>query len=139
MQLAPDEAWRRFAEAAVARLATVRADGAPHIVPVVFAADGDRIVMAVDPKPKRSRELLRLRNIASNPAVSLLVDHYEADWRALWWVRADGQARIVEPGRERDEVVDRLIEKYAQYVELPGAFGDAVIVNVTAWSSWSAT
>jgi PPOX class probable F420-dependent enzyme len=107
MQLAPDEARRRFADAAVARLATVRTDGAPHLVPVVFAADGNRIVMAVDPKPKRSRELLRLRNIAGNPAVSLLVDHYEADWRALWWVRADGLARIVEPGRERDEDVDR--------------------------------
>ncbi len=94
---------------------------------------------AVDPKPKRSRDLRRLRNIASNPAVSLLVDHYEADWRALWWVRADGLARIVESGRERDEVIDRLIEKYPQYVELPGDFGDAVIVTVTAWSSWSAT
>jgi PPOX class probable F420-dependent enzyme len=139
MELALDEARHRFAQAPVGRLATIRPDGAPHLVPVVFAADGDRILMAVDPKPKRSRDLQRLRNIAAHPAVSLLVDRYETDWRLLWWVRADGMARVVADGRERDEAVERLTAKYPQYQALAGAFGPAVLVDVTRWSSWSAS
>ena len=142
MRLAPDEARRRFAEASVARLATVRPDGAPHLVPVVFvadfAADGDRILMAVDPKPKATPDLARLANIRANPSVSLLVDEYEADWQQLWWVRADGLARVVESGPERDEAIERLRAKYPQYATLAGGFGAAVIVKVMHWSGWSA-
>ena len=82
----------RFASARVARLATVDAGGGPHVVPITFAVDGDVIWSAVDDKPKRSRELKRLANIRSNPAVSVLADHYDDDWTRLWWVRADGTA-----------------------------------------------
>jgi PPOX class probable F420-dependent enzyme len=143
MRLPADEARRRFADAPVARLATVRPDGTPHLVPVFFAAvltaDGDRILLAVDPKPKATLQLARLANIRANPSVSLLVDHYEADWRQLWWVRADGLARVVESGPEREAVIERLIARYPQYTTLPGEFGDAVIVRVSAWSSWTAT
>ena len=52
-----------------------------------------RLYSAVDHKPKRSRALQRLENIAANPAVSLLVDDYAEDWSKLWWVRADGTAQ----------------------------------------------
>lgn len=143
MRLAPDEARRRFAEALVARLATVRPDGAPHLVPVVFVAllgaDGDRILMAVDPKPKATLDLARLANIQANPSVSLLVDQDDRDWGKLWWVRADGQARVVDRGHERDEAIERLTAKYPQYAALSGDFGAAIIVTVTQWSGWSAT
>lgn len=37
----------------VARLATVTADGASHIVPVVYAFDRKRIYIALDEKRKR--------------------------------------------------------------------------------------
>ena len=37
---------------ASARLATVRPDGSPHVVPIVFALVGDRLVTAVDAKPE---------------------------------------------------------------------------------------
>jgi len=72
--LQPDEARRRLAAARVARLATVRADGRPHVVPIVFDFDGELIRTIADPKPKRGLDLLRHRNIRANPAVSLLVD-----------------------------------------------------------------
>lgn len=137
MRLAANEARRRFAEAEVATLATVRPDGRPHLVPVVFSADGDVIVLVVDPKPKASADLQRLRNIAANPAVSLLVDHYESDWSRLWWVRADGNARVVSSGAERDEAIRLLEEKYPQYGTLTGEFGPAVIVRVRRWTGWS--
>src|SRR5215210_4066840 len=88
----------RAEAAAVARLATVDAEGRPHLVPCCFAFSGDVAYSVVDHKAKRSAALRRLDNIRSNPAVCLLVDHYEDDWSALWWVRFDGQARILEDG-----------------------------------------
>ena len=62
----------------------------PHLVPITFAVDGDALYSAVDAKPKSTRALRRLANIAANPAVSVLVDHYDDDWTRLWWARADG-------------------------------------------------
>jgi PPOX class probable F420-dependent enzyme len=137
MRLPEAEARRRFAAARVAHLATVRGDGRPHIVPIVFAIDGDALYSIADPKPKRDGELLRLRNIAANPAVSLLVDEYDEDWTRLWWVRADGVARVLRTGPERDLTIDLLREKYPQYATWTTPFGDAMVVRVERWSSWS--
>src|SRR5438128_10825939 len=106
---------RRIADATVARLATVGAGGKPHVVPITFAMDGDTIYFAVDAKPKRSRDLKRLRNIAANPAVSVLVDHYEDDWTRLWWVRADGTARVVRHHAEADRATAALAGRHPQY------------------------
>src|SRR5712691_6011718 len=89
------EIRHRLKTASVARLATVGPDGRPHIVPITFASADGVLFFAVDQKPKRTRNLQRLRNIAANPAVSVLVDHYDDDWFSLWWVRVDGTARIV--------------------------------------------
>lgn len=134
-----DEARDRFAAARVARLATVGADGAPHLVPITFAVVGDTIVHAVDHKPKRTRALRRLDNIAANPAVSLLADRYDEDWRALWWVRADGTARIVDVGSAAGgAAVAALTERYAPYRDTPPA-GPVVIVAVQRWRGWSAS
>ncbi|GAA0954048.1 TIGR03668 family PPOX class F420-dependent oxidoreductase [Nonomuraea longicatena] len=130
------EARERFAAARVARLATSGADGVPHLVPVVFAVEGDALAFAVDHKPKRSADLRRLRNIAANPCVCLLADHYEDDWTRLWWARADGRAEIVaEPG-ERARWVARLAARYPQYIAAPPE-GPVVVVAVERWSGWS--
>ena len=96
--MTPHQARRRFAAARVARLATADAAGRPHIVPITFAVDGDVVYSAVDAKPKRRTALKRLANIAANPAVALLVDHYADDWNELWWVRADGTGTRGRPG-----------------------------------------
>src|SRR3989442_717827 len=92
MRLDPDEARRRFATGRVAYLATLRADGTAAQVPIVFEVSGDRVVSVVDPKPKRTPELVRLQHIAHEPRVALLADHYEDDWQRLWWARAEGLA-----------------------------------------------
>ncbi|MDP9341782.1 MAG: TIGR03668 family PPOX class F420-dependent oxidoreductase [Actinomycetota bacterium] len=134
--LDPAEARRRFTEGRVARMGTVGADGRPHVVPVVFAVDGDAVFSLVDAKPKRSPNLKRLANIAANPRVSLLVDRYEEDWRALWWVRVDGTASV-EEGPDRDRAIELLGAKYDQYREWNTPFGPAVVVRVDRWSSWS--
>ncbi len=130
------EARSRFATGMVARLATVRPDGSPHVVPVVFALDGDTVVSAVDDKPKRTRELRRVANIRADPRVSLLVDHYDEEWPNVWWVRADGRARVVDGGPTLDRVVALLAAKYPQYAASPPA-GPAVLVEVRTWRWWS--
>ena len=94
--MTPERARALFAAARVARLATVTPEGRPHLVPVVFAVTGDVVHIAVDAKPKRTMALRRLANVAANPSVALLADHYDdADWSALWWVRADGTGRVL--------------------------------------------
>lgn len=134
----PDEARRRFAAAQVARLATVDANGRPHLVPVTFGCDAETVYTAIDAKPKSTRHLKRIANIAANPAVALLVDHYTDDWNALWWVRADGTARVVESGSDRDAAIRSLQAKYPQYADEPPP-GPAIIVTVTHWRSWAAS
>ena len=123
----------RFAAARVARLATVSADGTPHLVPVTFAVDGDTVVIAVDHKPKRTTDLKRLRNIAAQPRVSLLADHYDEDWDLLWWVRADGRARVADTGP-----VDLLVAKYPQYTGRVPA-GPVIVVEIEVWRGWAAS
>ena len=130
------ELRRRFASSPVARLATVRPDGRPHLVPVVFVLVGDVVFTAVDAKPKKSSRLQRLVNIASEPRCSLLVDHYEDDWSKLWWVRADGEAAVVEPAAASDGLA-ALVERHSQYRELAPS-GPLLAVRVTGWSGWSA-
>ncbi|MDA0565107.1 TIGR03668 family PPOX class F420-dependent oxidoreductase [Streptomonospora sp. S1-112] len=131
-----------FARARVARLATADADGRPHLAPVVFALwrapdGGDTLATAVDHKPKRTTALRRLADIAANPRVCLLADHYTEDWDRLWWVRAEGAARITAAGPEHAEAVARLRERYAPYRTTPPA-GPAVLVSVDRWTGWSA-
>ena len=130
------DARRRFASADVARLATVRADGSPHLVPIVFAVDGDLIYSVVDAKPKAATRLLRLRNIVREPRVTLLVDDYDPDWRRLWWVRADGTAQVFEDGEVRERAIELLGAKYPQYGGMDAPFGPAMVMTVQRWSSW---
>ncbi|GAA3799058.1 TIGR03668 family PPOX class F420-dependent oxidoreductase [Streptomyces phyllanthi] len=140
-----DEARRRFAAARVARLATVGPGGRPHLVPVVFAQHEGTIVTAVDHKPKRSHRLRRLHNIAAHPAVCLLADAYDENWDHLWWVRADGGARIVSPDTTVEELreeyaaaIELLRRKYPQYASRPPD-GPVIVVTVLHWSGWRAT
>lgn len=131
-----EEARDLFMSARVARLATCGSDGQPHLVPITFALDGDVILTAVDHKPKRTTKLRRLANIAVNPPVSVLADHYEDDWTRLWWVRADGTAHVLEPdAAEHVDAVARLGERYEQYRERPPE-GPAIAITVKRWSGW---
>ena len=126
----------RVAGAPVARLATVRPDGHPHIVPITFALDGDTVVTAIDHKPKTTAALQRLRNIEARPVASVLIDHYEDDWSRLWWVRADGIPRIVPAGTAREHGIELLVEKYPHYRDSPPR-GPVIAVAVERWRSWS--
>jgi PPOX class probable F420-dependent enzyme len=131
------EARARFDAARVARLATADAAGRPHLVPIAFAIAGDTIYSATDAKPKRTRALRRLANVRENPAVSLLVDHWDdEDWAALWWARADGRGRILgTDDPEARRAIDLLSERYPQQRDA----GEVLAVDVERWSGWTAT
>lgn len=132
-----EEARRRFTAQRVARLATVRGDGNPHAVPICFVVIGETIYSAIDDKPKSSADLTRLTNVATNPSASVLADHFEEDWSALWWVRADGNARAEQTGEERAEAIAALRTKYPQYKD-HNLDGVVLAIDVTAWHGWEA-
>lgn len=130
-----ETARQRVRDARVGRLGTITESGRPHLVPCCFAVDGDTVYSAVDAKPKSTLALRRIGNITANPAASLLVDHYDEDWSALWWVRIDGAARVVDSPTDADRARDLLAAKYPQYrdVAIPGP---VIAIAVSAWTAW---
>jgi PPOX class probable F420-dependent enzyme len=137
MNLSREDALERFSSARVARLATVNAEGQPHLVPVTFTLWRAAIVMAIDHKPKATTNLKRLRNIQETGRVSLLTDDYDdQDWSRLWWVRVDGTAHIVDDEQERAEQIARLCAKYGQYRDNPPT-GPVIRVDIGALTGWA--
>ena len=132
------ELRRRFAAGAVARLATVRPDGAPHVVPLESALVDSTVCSAVDAQPKRTPDLQRLANVRVEPRCALLVDHHEDDSSRLWWVRADGTAAVVDQPPAAHPGLAALAERHPQYREQPPA-GPLLVVTVQQWSGWSST
>ncbi|MEA2307245.1 MAG: hypothetical protein QOH43_4525 [Solirubrobacteraceae bacterium] len=133
-------ARRLLAAARVARFATLATDGRPHLVPVCFVVAGDVVYHAVDHKPKATRRLARLAHLDADPRAALLADHYDdADWSALWWVRADGRARVLDDAGapEAAGALDLLAGRYSQYRERRPA-GPVVALDVERLTSWSA-
>ena len=128
-----------FAAARVGRLATVTAQGAPHVVPVVFALVDDVAYTAVDGKPKTTPRLQRLANVAASGRASLLVDEYRDDWSGLWWVRFDGSAQILAVDTDQGRIaVEALTDKYQQYVSQPPT-GPVIAIRLTRWRWWQAS
>jgi PPOX class probable F420-dependent enzyme len=131
------ECRRRFVSSAVARLATVRPDGGPHVVPVVFAVVNQVVYTAVDAKRKRTQKLQRLANLRRDARCCLLVDHYQDDWSGLWWVRADGRGSVVDDPPSGHPGLVALGDRYPQYRNTPPD-GPLLAVTVDRWSGWSA-
>lgn len=104
----------------VARLAFSEASGRPHALPLVFARVASYVWSPIDGKPKLDGEVARVRHLQDQPRVELLLDEYGADWDLLWWVRASGVARVVQPRDPYSDpdvapVVQALRHKYPQY------------------------
>ena len=101
LELSPLQ-MQRLAGAPVGHLATASQAGGPHVIPVCFVLDspedGAVIYIALDGKPKRAAltRLRRVRNILENPQVSLVADHYDADWTKLWYILLTGTAELLE-------------------------------------------
>jgi PPOX class probable F420-dependent enzyme len=138
--MSPEEIVERLRRARVGRLATVRPDGTPHVVPFVFAVvgEGNELVVywAVDAKPKRRRRVQRIENIEAHPQVEFVVDGYDEAWADLWWVRVTGRARVVTNAAEQAEALTALTERYPPYRGTPPD-GPVVAIDVDHVSGWS--
>lgn len=120
-------------EGRVARLGTADRAGQPLVVPVCYVFDGRSCFSAIDAKPKRTpaRGLRRIRNIAENPRVSLVVDRYDEEWTRLAWVIVQGHADVLTDGPERAGAVDLLRDKYAQYRALGLDRATATVIRIS--------
>jgi PPOX class probable F420-dependent enzyme len=132
--------WQRalLATARVARLATVDAQGQPHVVPIVFALHGELVVTPLDGKPKRvaGGELQRVRNIQANERVALVVDHYDEDWQQLAWVQLRGRAELLYAGDAYRAGIALLHQKYVQYDQVPLDGHPLIVIAVDHVRGW---
>jgi PPOX class probable F420-dependent enzyme len=126
------KAEREFIEAhRVARLATADSAGAPHVVPIVYALVGEDLYFVVDEKPKKTRRgLKRLRNIASNPRVAIVIDDYDEDWNRLAYLLIEGLAEEVDAPERFPAVIVALRRRYPQYERMDLSFGRNPLVRI---------
>ncbi len=131
MRLTP-RASRLIRSARVAHLATSDKSGQPHVIPICFVYDGKWFYSPIDEKPKRTvpSKLKRLKNIRENPKISLVIDHYDEDWRKLSYVLVFGKARIVQSGEKHRRAVQLLRKKYPQYRSM--AIDERPMIAITA-------
>lgn len=123
----------------VAHLATAAADAAPHVVPVCFCLDGNKIYITVDEKPKHlSVPLKRLRNIQQNPQVALTVDRWDEDWTRLAWIMLRGEAHIQPDGEEHDRAQHLLCLRYPQYRSMNLAPLPVIAICIRRITAWGA-
>ena len=130
---------RRFlGEQRIAHLATADRRAIPHVVPVCFAVLGESLYITIDKKPKRgpATMLKRLRNVAENPAVAIVVDHYEEDWALLGWVMLHGHAEVLTNGAEHNNAQALLRSRYSQLEAMAIAECPVIAVRIERATSW---
>ena len=122
----------------VARLATADGQGAPHLIPICFAYDGEHFYSVLDRKPKRTSvtKLKRVRNILSNPNVALVLDHYQEDWSGLWYLLVTGTAQLIHDGDEHRRSIGLLKEKYPQYRNMGIEQSPVIKITPSKLTSW---
>jgi len=133
-------AARLLRTARVAHFATADANGRPHVVPICFAVDGRELFTPLDEKPKSAAllRLKRVRNIRANPAVAVIVDHYEENWRRLAYVLLQGRATLVARGKRHRKGVRLLRKKYAQYRKMRLEGRPVIVIRCNVTKSWGA-
>jgi PPOX class probable F420-dependent enzyme len=116
----------------VGHLATADRSARPHVIPVCYARVDDAIYFVVDEKRKMAgKTLKRLRNIAENPAVALVVDVYDEDWQRLEYVLVRGRAVETRDSVEFERAIGRLRARYPQYREMRLEPGRNALVRIT--------
>ncbi len=134
-------ALRLVRSARVAHLATGDARGQPHVIPICFVFDGNDFYSPIDEKPKRTapQKLKRIRNVLKNPQVSLVIDHYEEDWRKLAYILVSGKARVLLSGAKHRKAVKLLRRKYSQYRNMAIDRRPLIAIRPERVTSWAAS
>jgi PPOX class probable F420-dependent enzyme len=102
------------------RMATASKDGRPHVVPVVYAVDGEDIIIAVDYHTKK------LKNLRENPKVALVVDEYRPNGGLM----VEGDCEIFERGKEYLRLLQVLFDRFTFYRREPWGEGESPILKV---------
>ena len=107
-------------DARVAHLGLIDDADRPRVLPVTFALCGERLVSAVDDKPKQvaPERLARVRWLRDRPAAALTVDRYDEDWAQLAWVQAVGSISVLDAIEAATEV-SALVARYEPYRTRP--------------------
>lgn len=79
----------------------------------------------------------RLRNIAANPHVQVLIDRYDdGDWSKLRSVQLRGAARILGPDGEQRRAVALLRDRYTQYLVMGLDRAPVIAVDIARAVAW---
>ncbi len=110
------------------RLATASREAEPQVTPVIYAMDGEDIVIAIDYGEKK------LKNLRENPKAALVVDEYRPN-RA---VMVRGNCKIFERGKEYLRLQKVLYDKFEYYRKNPWKEGESPILRIrpTKCVSW---
>ncbi len=132
------ERQRRFLDhGRVGHLATADAKGAPHLVPVCYAAGDNTLYITIDEKPKRHDiPLKRVRNILDNPQATFIIDRYDEDWRRLGWVMLRGAAEILDEGLEHDRAQALIVVRYPQLKAMRIAELPVIALRIARATDW---
>ncbi len=104
----------------VCRLATASKDARPHVVPVIYAMDGDNIIIAVDYGTKK------LKNLRENSKVALVVDVYRPNQGMM----VEGDCEIFERGEEYLRLLQILFDRFVYYRRNPWGEGESPILKI---------
>ena len=102
------------------RLATASKGARPHVVPVIYAVDGENLVVAVDYGTKK------LKNLRENRKVALVVD----DYRPNHAVMVEGDCDVLEKGREYLRLLQVLFDRFEYYRKNPWGEGESPILKI---------
>jgi nitroimidazol reductase NimA-like FMN-containing flavoprotein (pyridoxamine 5'-phosphate oxidase superfamily) len=112
----------------VCRLATASKDAKPHVVPVIYAMDGENVVIAIDYGTKK------LRNLRENGKVALVADDFHPNHAVM----VEGECELFERGKEYLRLLQILFDRFETYRKHPWGEGESPILKVrpTKAVSW---
>ncbi|HZW85178.1 MAG TPA: pyridoxamine 5'-phosphate oxidase family protein [Nitrososphaerales archaeon] len=104
------------------RLATASKKAKPHVVPVIYAVDGEDVVIAVDYKTRK------LANLLENPKAALVVDEFRPGPNGGLMI--EGDCEVFERGKEYLRLLKVLFDRFDYYRNNPWGEGESPILKV---------
>ncbi|MHA2089869.1 MAG: pyridoxamine 5'-phosphate oxidase family protein [Candidatus Kariarchaeaceae archaeon] len=118
----------------VGRIATVSSDLSPHVTPVAFASDEERVYLNIQYNSKKAR------NIRKNPRVQFVVDDI-LSFEEFRGVLVSGEAELISSSKFHEIGRNLLYSKYPKFQEQypiqEGGFSKYIlIITPTKILSW---
>ncbi len=133
MEPLPEPVKQFIAAARVSRIASVRPDGEPHVIPVCPVFDGDSTVYVDIGRRYTTAEALQ-----DAPRIAVLIDEYDDVWSRLKGVLL--RCRVEEAvGEERDRAWAMIREKFPQYKPIGWEPRLTLALRIYEWRQWGVT